>query len=107
MKNEMTATKIEELVALMHKPFIVEYAYASSDHAQTLGHSRTGCYFVSRLVEFNKPRVLASSHGYATKEEAQAVADLMYARCVYCDAVTDHLASDDTEYQCAACANGR
>ncbi len=66
-----------EMIAELHKPFIVEYAYATSDHARTLGHYHGGCFYVSRLVDINKPRIIASSHGYATREEAQAFADIM------------------------------
>jgi len=70
-------TRLQALIAELHKPFLVEYAYPTSDHARTLGHYRTGCYYVSRLVDINKPRLLATSHGYATREEAQAYCDIL------------------------------
>ncbi len=72
-----TQERLKELVELLNQPFIVEYAYPTSDHARTLGHYRTGCYYVSRFVDINTPRMLATSHGYTTREEAQAYADIL------------------------------
>ncbi len=69
---------LAELVAELRKPYLVEYAYATSDTARVLGHWRTGCWFVSGLVDgdINKPRRVVSSHGYTSKEEAQGFADI-------------------------------
>ncbi len=79
MKTEQTTQeRIIELTELLAKPFIVEYAYASSTTAGVYGKSRTGCYYVSGKDGTN-PRFRASSHGYATKEEAQAIADILSA----------------------------
>jgi hypothetical protein len=69
-------TRLQELTELLNTEFIAEYAYATSDTATTYGMGRTGCWYVSRK-NGNKPRTNASSHGYATKEEAQAYADIM------------------------------
>ncbi len=69
-------TRIEELMADLQKQYLAEYAYPTSDTASTYRMSRTGCWFVSQRNGV-EPRIAVSSHGYATKEEAQAVAEIM------------------------------
>ena len=76
MKTISSAERLKELTALMNTEFIAEYAYATSTTAATYGMSRTGCWYVSRK-NGAAPRIKASSHGYETKEEAQAYADIM------------------------------
>lgn len=78
MNEQTTQERIIKLTALLAKPFIVEYAYPSSTTAGVYGKSRTGCYYVSGK-DGTKPRYRASSHGYDTLEEAQAVADILSA----------------------------
>jgi len=69
--------RLRTLLADLKKPFLVEYAYASSIIAKSLGHSSSGCYFVSALVDadINKPRRVAAPQGFAIKADAQALAD--------------------------------
>jgi len=75
-RTKTPAEQVRFLSELLAQPYIVEYAYATSETASIYGMSRTGCYFVSGK-DGNKPRYRASSHGYKTPEEAQAVADVL------------------------------
>ena len=69
--------RLRTLLADLKRPFLVEYAYASSTIAKRLGHGSTGCYFVSALVDgdVNRPRRVASPQGFSVKADAQSLAD--------------------------------
>ena len=73
----------EELLAEMRRLYMVEYAYPESDNASLYGFYWIGCYFVSRKgATIHHKRTPASSHGYRTREEAQAVANIMMTETV-------------------------
>lgn len=84
------SARLQELIELLNTAYIVEYAYPSSTHAVTYGMGRTGCYYVSAFAGVDQARVPVSSHGYATREEAEGFAD------IYNDAAQRELAHEET-----------
>lgn len=73
MTQNYGSTDLQNILA---KPFRVEYAYPTSDHARAVGKYHEGAWVVERRMG-NKPSILASSHGYGTKAEAEEYAHIM------------------------------
>jgi len=78
MTDDTNVRRLKELLAEMGKPFIVAWAYPTSTTAAKLGFYKTGCWFVSALVDgdITKPRRIISK-GVADKRLAQEIADTL------------------------------
>lgn len=75
MQNLTAAERVKVGHEYMKRPYVVEYAYPSSDRANEYGMGKAGCWFVSKFAGVGQARVKVSRQGYASRSEAEAVCD--------------------------------